>query len=163
MSGKEAKQVWERVRTSSDKIEEQVRYFPYVIDGILSALEKNDERKEKLKTFKEELGRISVSVSEYDTWNKEDRYILIKMPSYFSLPRGGFEQKHYSFGGNYVQGHVLADVILTLEDFQKKIIKVENEIMPGEPSSAAHQGTAYMLIEEIDTLKTWILEFTTEL
>lgn len=113
--------------------------------------------------LKEELERINISVSEYKTWNDQDRYILIKMPTYFSERKGGINQKEFRMGGKYINSITLANLIILLDDFEKRIVKDEAEIMPGEPSSANHQGRAHKLLEAIEAFRAWILEFATEM
>lgn len=153
----EIKRSWEKVKNTSEDFQAEIKTFPHVLKGVIATVGEDILKREVLSTIKDELERVEIHVSAYEPFGSIDRNIKIKVPSYFSLENGG--TKEYNMERNYNILKGIINIILTLKDFEKILIKNEMENMPGEPSSAKHDGLAKNLLVTMRNFKISLLEY----
>lgn len=153
----EIKRSWEKIENTAENFQAEIKTFPHILKGVIATLGENALKSEVLTTIKEELERVEIHVSTYEPFGSVGRNIMIKVPSCFSLENGG--TKEYNMENNYNILKGIINITLTLEDFEKMLIKNEMENMPGEPSSANHDGLAKNLLVAMHNFKIALLEY----
>lgn len=149
--------LWEKIRDASNKMKTDLEKLSHVLTGVIVTTGEDTKTGIELKMLKDELDRIKIYVSEYEPYSGSSRYINIRIPSYFSSGNGG--EKQYNMGRVL---YCLPQMILSLNDIEKRLLEAEAENMPGGASSMKNDGLAKEMLSAIHEFKNAVLVYANE-
>lgn len=156
MSKENEERLWKEVKAAGKELKTEIEKLSYVLVGVMAAT--NNESTEKLKKLKKELDLTEIHVSEYKPFGSIERNITLKVPR---SSRDGCEEIEYMMQDCGFRVYTI-EVIIALNDMEKRFLEDEAEAMPGEPSSFKNDGLAKKVLNAIYNFKNAILTYANE-